>query len=74
MPVRLLVKSKAETGAKPPQEVVLPQDLITVGRDAGCQVVLNDPFVSRNHLRISRDGALYFLEDLGSSHGTRVNG
>ncbi len=74
MPVRLLVKSKAETGAKPPQEMVLGQDLITVGRDDGCQVVLKDPFISRNHLRISRDGALYFLEDLGSSHGTRVNG
>ena len=30
--------------------------------------------VSRTHARISRDGTLFFLEDLGSSFGTSVNG
>jgi pSer/pThr/pTyr-binding forkhead associated (FHA) protein len=73
MPVRLLVKSRAVTGDKPPEEFVLSDEVIAIGRDKVCQVVLNDQVVSRTHVRITRDGALYFLEDPGSSFGTRVN-
>lgn len=74
MPVRFLVKSKAETGDKAPEEQLLSGDKILLGRDKGCAVVLNDPTVSRAHAQLVREGALYFLEDLGSSFGTRVNG
>ncbi|MGC4116701.1 MAG: FHA domain-containing protein [Myxococcales bacterium] len=74
MPIRLLVKSKAEVGERPPQEVVLNADAVTLGRDKGCEVVLNDTAVSRRHAQIVREGALYFIEDTGSSFGTRING
>jgi pSer/pThr/pTyr-binding forkhead associated (FHA) protein len=74
MPVRLLLKSKAVTGDRPPQQMVLSEDAIIVGRDKACNVVLNESVVSRRHCSIVREGALYFLEDLGSSFGTRVNG
>src|SRR4051794_34921214 len=73
MPVRLLLKSKAETGDQAPKELVLAHDQITIGRDTTCQVSLNEKAVSRAHARITRDRALYFLEDLGSSFGTRIN-
>jgi pSer/pThr/pTyr-binding forkhead associated (FHA) protein len=53
---------------------LLDEETITFGRDQTCQVVLAQQAVSRNHARISRDGTLFFLEDLGSSFGTQVNG
>ena len=40
------------------------------GAIRSCQVVLAQQAVSRNHARISRDGTLFFVEDLGSSFGT----
>lgn len=75
MGVRLTVKRRAEAGgAEKPQVVTLTEDTITLGRDDGCDVVLAQSAVSRNHARISRDGTLFFLEDLGSSFGTLLNG
>ncbi|MDZ7679865.1 MAG: FHA domain-containing protein [Acidimicrobiales bacterium] len=48
-------------------------DEITVGRAAGCQVTLDDTYVSQLHARIfQRDGEL-FVEDLGSTNGTYLN-
>jgi hypothetical protein len=46
---------------------------LTVGRAAGCQVTLDDNFVSQLHARIFlREGTLY-VEDLGSTNGTYLN-
>lgn len=77
MPVRLQVSAGAASadGTKPPpQELKLDVDEILLGRDKSCTVVLAEPSVSRSHARISREGSLYFLEDVGSAYGTRVNG
>lgn len=65
---------KSGSGADQTKTVLLDEELITFGRDQSCQVVLAQQAVSRNHARISRDGTLFFLEDLGSSFGTSVNG
>jgi pSer/pThr/pTyr-binding forkhead associated (FHA) protein len=75
MSVRLTVKQRsAEGGAKSGTEQVLDASSITMGRDKACEVVLQEQAVSRRHARISRDGELYFIEDLASSYGTQVNG
>lgn len=48
-------------------------DELTVGRAGGCQITLDDTFVSQLHARVfRRDGQLY-LEDLGSTNGTFLN-
>ena len=48
-------------------------DEVTVGRAAGCQVTLEDTYVSQLHARVyARDGA-WFVEDLGSTNGTYLN-
>lgn len=48
-------------------------DEITVGRAAGCQVPVDDTYVSQLHARVfMRDGQL-FVEDLGSTNGTYLN-
>ncbi len=49
---------------------------LLIGRDPGqCSLVLNDQKVSRVHAQINRyEGDLFYLEDLGSTHGTLLNG
>jgi pSer/pThr/pTyr-binding forkhead associated (FHA) protein len=75
MGVRLTVTMKGEAGAAARVETVtLDEDTFTLGRDPTCRVVLGQQAVSRTHARISRDGGLSFVEDLGSSFGTQLNG
>jgi serine phosphatase RsbU (regulator of sigma subunit)/pSer/pThr/pTyr-binding forkhead associated (FHA) protein len=45
-----------------------------IGRHPDCQLILRDSTVSRRHARITRDSAGYWVDDVGSQHGTRVNG
>jgi hypothetical protein len=48
---------------------------LTVGRGAGCAVVLaDDTFVSQVHARIFMRGNDPYVEDLGSTNGTLLNG
>ena len=47
---------------------------LTVGRSPSCDCVLPEDCVSRRHAELRRDGERWFLRDLGSSNGTRVNG
>jgi len=48
-------------------------DELTVGRAGGCQITLDDTYVSQLHARVfRRDGQLY-VEDLGSTNGTYLN-
>jgi len=58
----------------PPFEHELRGDSLVVGRAAGCDLALADPFLSRQHSRIFRRGDRLFVEDLGSRNGTLVNG
>jgi sigma-B regulation protein RsbU (phosphoserine phosphatase) len=45
-----------------------------IGRQADCQLVLRDSRVSRQHVRILKEGDSYILEDLNSRHGVLING
>lgn len=47
---------------------------ITIGSEAGRNIILNDPTVSRNHAVIEFDNNDYRLTDSNSSNGTFVNG
>jgi two-component system, cell cycle response regulator len=53
--------------------VELDGDSLTLGRDEGCDVVVEGMGVSRRHCRIRRRADGYSVEDLGSTNGTRVN-
>lgn len=46
-------------------------DPVTIGRD---DTATFDAGVSRTHARVSRSGAAWVIEDLGSTNGTLVNG
>lgn len=45
----------------------------TVGRAAGCQIPIDDSFVSQLHARVFQRDGTWFLEDLGSTNGTLLN-
>ncbi len=56
-------------------ETFLLDQEITVGRAPGCGIVLaDDTFASQVHARIYRQGGKTYVEDLGSTNGTLLNG
>lgn len=46
---------------------------ITIGRSARNDVCIADPFASRVHAEVRREGDRYVLQDLGSANGTYYN-
>ncbi len=73
-----LVRSRESDG--PENEIILALDWtgatgeLIVGRHHSCDVVLDEPSVSRRHARlVFRDGS-WVVQDLESTNGTIVNG
>jgi FHA domain len=56
------------------RRIELPKDYLVVGREPTCDVRLDDPHVSRTHAALQRRGSAVYVQDLGSSGGTFVNG
>src|SRR5437762_3487974 len=52
--------------------VVIGEEALVVGSDESCQVVIDDPHVSRRHAEIARTAGGIVLRDLGSRNGTLV--
>lgn len=46
----------------------------TAGREAGCEILLNDRKASRRQFELTSSPQGYFIRDLGSSNGTLLNG
>lgn len=57
-----------------PDTFTLGRLRITVGRSARNDLCIPDPFASRVHAEVRREGDQYFLQDLGSANGTLYNG
>jgi len=47
---------------------------VTLGRDPSCDLYLDDETVSANHARFRYHHKQWWLEDLHSTNGTRLNG
>ena len=56
------------------QEVDLSGDEVIVGRGSMCHVTIDDPMLSRRHVRIDLSGPKPKAEDLDSRNGTQLNG
>jgi hypothetical protein len=61
-------------GPQPNQTYDLNKDIVTLGRDITNDITINDPEVSRHHMRLTRGAGGFTVEDLGSTNGTFVNG
>ena len=51
----------------------LKSQTVIIGRDSTADIIINDPEVSRNHCRLILDRS-YYLQDLGSTNGTFIDG
>jgi hypothetical protein len=47
---------------------------VVFGRSDGAEIRVDDPFASSAHARIFVRGGVAYLEDMGSTNGTRLNG
>jgi pSer/pThr/pTyr-binding forkhead associated (FHA) protein len=52
----------------------LAAGVVLIGRGADCQLILDDDYVSTRHARIVTAENGVYLEDLGSTNGSYVNG
>lgn len=48
--------------------------LLTIGRKEGNDLVIDNPAISGSHAQIVQEEENFFIEDLGSTNGTYVNG
>ncbi|WOP19775.1 FHA domain-containing protein [Raineyella sp. LH-20] len=71
-PARLVVTNGPHLGMA--AEVDQAGTYVMIGRSPECAIVLEDDFVSTRHARVVNGDAGLYLEDLGSTNGTFVNG
>lgn len=57
-----------------PLEESKPQNSWVIGSAPGCDIQVQEVTVSSRHCRLIRKGAGFFVEDLGSTNGTFVDG
>lgn len=69
MDVIVLMKKDNKT-----KQYNIDSDIVTVGRSSENDIQISDEYISREHLRIRKQGDKYFVRDLGSENGTFVNG
>ena len=69
--VHLLIEVGPEKKCK---HFILSEAVTTIGRDAKANIVIDDNRVSRSHARVEFNGSAVVYYDLGSSHGTLLNG
>lgn len=60
-------------GPKAGARYALDADLVTLGRHPESDIFLDDITVSRRHAEVRREGARYWVRDVGSLNGTYVN-
>ena len=66
---QLVIRTGPNVGKVFPLEATV----ISIGRESGNTIVINDAEVSRNHAKLTWQGAGYVIEDTGSTNGTFVN-
>ena len=49
-------------------------DQLVIGRSRDCDLVIDDPNISRRHAEVRRSGEGWTVADLGSTNGVKVNG
>lgn len=54
--------------------IPLSKDKLVIGRRESCDIVLRFSNVSGQHARLSLEQGYWFLKDLGSRNGTKVDG
>ncbi len=67
---RLVIKKGPGVG----RDHALGASECVVGRDPAATFTIDDSLASRRHFRVVAEGGIWYVEDLGSTNGTLVNG
>jgi len=68
------ISLKVRAGSEEPVLRHFVQAEITIGRDTTCDIFISDDSVSARHARLTYHHTQWWLEDFGSTNGTRLNG
>jgi DNA-binding winged helix-turn-helix (wHTH) protein len=66
----LMVKPQDGT----PREIEWAEVTLSIGRDRSNDIVIDHPLASRRHAKLERNDTGCYIQDLGSTNGTFVNG
>ena len=69
-----LVIVASPSGEPAPGSAFALDAITSLGRDVNNSIVLEDEFVSATHAALTYRGRAWYVEDLGSTNGTFVNG
>src|SRR5215216_1031212 len=72
--VRALVRDLRSAAREPTTELGRLAVITSLGRDVNNSIVLDDEFASATHAALTYRGRAWYVEDLGSTNGTFVNG
>ncbi|MBT1035829.1 FHA domain-containing protein [Canibacter sp. lx-45] len=67
---KLMITSGAANGT----EIILDEDILTIGRSPDSTLSIVDEYTSTHHAKLERQADGWVLTDLDSTNGTRVNG
>jgi adenylate cyclase len=56
------------------EDIPLGKNRLLIGRRENCDIVLRFPNISSQHCRLVLDQGYWFVQDLNSRNGTKVNG
>ncbi|MGH8104443.1 MAG: FHA domain-containing protein [bacterium] len=62
------------TGKRSGKELLLELPKVVGGSSEACDLVVDDELVAPEHFVIKREGATFFIQDLGTDAGTQING
>ena len=73
-PVPVVGTIQVQSGFYAGLEVAVDRDWLVIGRGRGADLVLAEATISRAHAAIGFEESGFFVQDLGSTNGTLVNG
>lgn len=74
MPDHDLIKLRLSLMGRPVRNYTFTKTVVSVGRDPGADIYVDNPGVSREHFRLERtENGEYQIVDLGSANGTFIN-
>ena len=69
-----MVEAYLESAERAEKLLQFTGETVQTGSSAGCDIVIDDPTVSRRHAIFRRVESSWIVEDTGSTNGTWVNG
>ena len=68
-----VINAGSDTRIQPGKFLTLKPET-RLGAETDNDLILSDQYISKHHARLHWDGAVWWVEDLGSSNGTTVDG